>query len=860
MATYSRCRRPPDSLYANIHHKLGKLFYRQGNLPQAIAYTRRAIALRKDKPAAESDVIASYLNLGLFLSPSTSASLDAYRQLIAWGQEHKSALALAEAYSELCYFFFERGEYTTAIEYANSALVYAQRQSSPNPLIESIENKGLSLKALGRLNEAKQVFEQGLSISGKNHYHLLPGQLASLHVNLGNVLRQLGDNSGTAAQYEQAVKLFQKASDSDQLGRVLNSLGYHYFSRTHEYAKAIPYFEQAIQNFSDPYDKLRAYNNLGATYWYDRQFGEALDAYQRGFEVLGLGFKARDRSHNPPAEFMRTVIRKEYLLTLIQDKADTWLDWAKATNNRRYLENALATYATADKMVDYLRWEHTGEGSKKFWREKTHRLYEAALETCHRLNAPERAFHFFEKSRAALLADRLNELGASQLLRPADQRRAAALQASLTDLRRQLADLPPNDKARTDLQQQLLNREDEQAAFVDSLADRNPTYHRYRYDTSAVTLRQAREKLLTDGQTLVEYFVGDSAGYALVATATTAKLARFNAKTYAETARQLLALSADARAMNRQFPPFLALSNRFFRNFFETLNIPKGRVLVSPDGAVVPLDLLSRSATRPDWLLGDYAFAYTYSARVLVKQPQRTSATAKAFLGLAPVAFAGGLPTLGGSDVSLHAVADGYFSPTLLVGSAATKRAFLREIPRHRVVQLYAHAQADSSDAEPLIFFADSTLKASELSNAGLLPTQLVVLSACQTGVGQATRGEGVFSLARALAGAGVPATVTTLWRVDDQATYRLTELFFEKLKAGLPKDEALQRAKLEFLETATGTTQLPPFWAGMVLIGDAAPLESGVPLWAWVGGGLAALGLGAWRFKKRKDRITNKK
>lgn len=851
-ATYSRCRRAPDSLYANLHHRLGLLFFREGNLPQAIVYTKHAIALREGKPAAEADVILSYLNLAYFLRQNTAAALDTYRQLLAWGQHHRSTSAQAEAYSALSYLFFEQGDYQTAVEHADLALTYVQPQENPMLLCDVLENKGLALKANGRLLEAKLAFEQAIATAFR--HHLLAIRRASLHNNLGEVLGRLGDNAGTVAQYQYAVVLYQSEKQPAQLARVFNSLGYHYSTRTREYAKAIPYFEQAIRNFTDPYDRLRAYNNLGAAYWYDRQFGKALDAYQRGFEALELGFKSRGRSHNPPAVFMRMAIRKEYLLTLIQDKADTWLDWAKATGNRAYLQHALATYATADKMVDYLRWEHTGEGSKKFWREKTHRLYEAALETCHRLGQPEQAFYFFEKSRAALLADRLNELGASQLLSPADRKREADLQTTVTTLRQQFSEVKPGDKKYSELQQKRLVAEDDQAAFIDSLKTKNPAYHQYRYDTSAVMLREVRKKLLTNGQTLLEYFVGDSAGYALVATARTARLVRFDAKTYTETARQLLALSADA-TLNRQFPRFLTLSNRFFREFFEKLAVPNGRVLVSPDGAVVPLDVLSRSTTQPDWLLGDYAFSYTYSARVLVKQPERRSAAAKSFLGLAPVAFASGQPTLRGSDASLNAVADGFFSPTLLVGSTATKRAFLREIPRHRVVQLYAHAQADSTENEPLIFFADSILRASELSTTGLLLTQLVVLSACQTGVGQATRGEGVFSLARALAGAGVPATVTTLWRVDDHATYRLTELFFEKLKQGLPKDEALQRAKLEYLKSAAGRQQLPPFWAGLELIGDAAPLESGMPLWAWAGGGLAVLGLGAWFFKMKNKK-----
>ncbi|MCY7353306.1 MAG: CHAT domain-containing protein, partial [Cytophagaceae bacterium] len=558
-------------------------------------------------------------------------------------------------------------------------------------------------------------------------------------------------------------------------------------------------------------------------------------------------------TRNPAPEVMRRVARKEYLLTLTQDKADTWLAWAKATNNRTYLRHALATYRTADQMIDFMRWEHVGEGSKKFWREKTHRLYENAIETCHRLNQPDDAFYFFEKSRAALLADRLNELGASQLLAPTDQKREADLQKTVNDLRQKVGDLKVGDKTADSLRQKLLVEEETQTAFVRSLETRNPAYFRYRYDTSAASLQMVRQNLLTEGQTLLEYFVGDSAVYALTVTTGAAKLTRLNAPNYAQATRQFLTLTADAAALNQHFPDFLKTSHQLFQQLFAPLGVPKGRVIVSPDGVLLPLELLSRSPTDPDYLLRDYAFSYTYSAQFLLKQASRKPLVSGSFLGMAPVAFAGGQPTLGGSDASLNAVATGFFSPTLLLGSAATKRAFLRELPRHRVAQLYAHAQADSSGQEPEIFFADSSLRASELSGLGLLPTQLVVLSACQTGVGQTTRGEGVFSLARSLALAGVPSTVTTLWRVDNVATYRLTELFFEKIGDELPADEALQQAKLAYLVAAPGNRQLPPFWAGMVLIGSAAPVEQGTSLWIWAGGGVALLGLGVWGWRQKK-------
>ena len=86
----------------------------------------------------------------------------------------------------------------------------------------------------------------------------------------------------------------------------------------------------------------------------------------------------------------------------------------------------------------------------------------------------------------------------------------------------------------------------------------------------------------------------------------------------------------------------------------------------------------------------------------------------------------------------------------------------------------------------------------------------MIVLSACNTGVGKNAKGEGIFSLARAFMSAGIPSTVTTLWQVDNKATYQLTEAFYKYLNQGLPKNIALQKAKLEFLDMQDKSFELP--------------------------------------------------
>jgi CHAT domain-containing protein len=89
--------------------------------------------------------------------------------------------------------------------------------------------------------------------------------------------------------------------------------------------------------------------------------------------------------------------------------------------------------------------------------------------------------------------------------------------------------------------------------------------------------------------------------------------------------------------------------------------------------------------------------------------------------------------------------------------------------------------------------------------------------------------GEGVFSFNRSFAALGIPSSVANLWKVDNEATYKLTELFYKYMSKGMPLDVALQKAKKEFRDQAsTGENKLPYYWAAPILVGksDVIPLQ----------------------------------
>ena len=104
--------------------------------------------------------------------------------------------------------------------------------------------------------------------------------------------------------------------------------------------------------------------------------------------------------------------------------------------------------------------------------------------------------------------------------------------------------------------------------------------------------------------------------------------------------------------------------------------------------------------------------------------------------------------------------------------------------------------------------------------------SELVVLSACDTGLGRFFNGEGVVGLSRAFLCAGAEAVCVSLWRVADASTPELMRVFYDKLLAGTPKRLALQAPQLEMLNSPQAR---PSQWAPFVLFGAAgrAPMAN---------------------------------
>jgi CHAT domain-containing protein len=290
-------------------------------------------------------------------------------------------------------------------------------------------------------------------------------------------------------------------------------------------------------------------------------------------------------------------------------------------------------------------------------------------------------------------------------------------------------------------------------------------------------------------------------------------------------------------------------------------------IYLSPDGALnlVPFAALVDEQDR--YLIERFTFDYISSGRDLVRPPNPATGTAAVVVG--DPAFDGGSdqPATGSGVPATRGLADHRFerlpgtaaeaqaiarllgTSAVYTGANATETA-VKSVAAPRVLHIATHgffladqelsvppgAQADLEDPmlrSGLAFAGvnaghsgddDGVLTALEAAALNLAGTQLVVLSACETGVGDVRTGEGVFGLRRAFTVAGGETLVMSLWQVEDSATQQLMSEFYVRLARGEGRIEALRQASLTLMRDPEH--RHPFFWASFIASGEPGPLH----------------------------------
>jgi CHAT domain-containing protein len=134
----------------------------------------------------------------------------------------------------------------------------------------------------------------------------------------------------------------------------------------------------------------------------------------------------------------------------------------------------------------------------------------------------------------------------------------------------------------------------------------------------------------------------------------------------------------------------------------------------------------------------------------------------------------------------------------------------------------FAGADRTLKNEPPIEGVQNGVLTAYEATTLNLQGTELVVLSACETGRGQVQNGEGVFGLRRAFQEAGAESVLMSLWSVPDRETQELMTLFYQNWLSGMEKPEALRRAQMKERDQVKERygRDLPYYWGAFILVG----------------------------------------
>ncbi|MEO8712599.1 MAG: CHAT domain-containing protein, partial [Parafilimonas sp.] len=730
------------------------------------------------------------------------------------------------------YIYFSSGDYQKVIDESNAGINLSLFKRDSSYLVYFLNQKAQAFSYLNYLNQAFTNTTAAISVAKKINDQY---ELATSYKTLGFIYEKKNLLDSAEYFFKQSIEIRFETKDYQQIASDYIDLGNFYLNDLLDYKKASYCYNQTlkyankIEYLPDRNLKIAlAYLNLGETNSSQKKYAEASKYFLKSFDNLNIHLH-NNLKNNPASIQLAKVSNKDLVIVLLNDKTNLLLQLYKVNADTSYLYASIKSALVSDSVITQIRHEQLGEESKLYWRNKTRDLYTNAIEACYLANKVNLAFFFIEKSRAVLLNDKLNELGASSYLSAADAAKQDDYQIKIVELEQKLSTLAENSNQFKQVQIQLLDVKDQFEQYIKTLDIKYPAYYQDKYEDAVPSLQNLQQYLAKNNQNFIHYFLGDTVTYILAVKATNTKFIRLSQKEFnKESLSAFLQLCANKEKLNGNYNSFAALSNSIYKAIFQPLQLSKGSVIICSDNIVIPFDALCTDANGKSFLLNNYSFSYVYSARFLMKQFNNPVGKGN-FVGFAPVSFA---PYLNVADLknagnALQASAAYYKNDKLFVHENASRKNFFDYASSYSIVGIFSHAKADTTDNEPVLFMQDSLIHLSELQLLDNPATKLVLLSACQTNVGKFATGEGIYSLARGFSSAGIPSVAATLWKADEQAIYSISEKFNQYLSEGMNKDEALQKAKLFFIQSNSNNEKLLPYyWANMILIGNTDAID----------------------------------
>jgi CHAT domain-containing protein len=367
-------------------------------------------------------------------------------------------------------------------------------------------------------------------------------------------------------------------------------------------------------------------------------------------------------------------------------------------------------------------------------------------------------------------------------------------------------------------------------------------------------------KLEKDKAVLLEYFMGSKNIYIFTLNKGKIKLESVSNE---DTATPKLVQFIDFFNNSKTISDNPSGFNHFSNVAYNVLKLPgksqNENLIIIPDGILtfIPFEALiseesnTTNFAKMHYLLNDFKIGYSNSAYFYLNaipfQHQK-----EGVLGVFPV-FEGTKFELAFSKKELQNL-QGNFKGKYLSNQNASFKNFKANAHNYSIIHLSTHASSGDILEPASIKFYDQEVLYSEFYNLDLNP-DLVVLSACETGIGKLYKAEGAMSVARGFQFAGVQNLLFSLWKVNDFTTSVLMQKFYANVKKGHSYFDSNHQAKLDFLadESIPNAKKSPYYWSSFVYYGTLEnPSKTNYFLWISLLTGLIGLLL-LWKLAFRK-------
>ncbi len=713
-----------------------------------------------------------------------------------------------------------RGQYQQAITNGNKALETAQKTDNAPLQANAILQLAYSYRLVGQGAKVRELLQKGVEVVKK----IPPGGPrfnieAMIYRELGVDFLGSGDSQKAIEYISYALQVEDSQLDffkklpprripSEAVQRTQNNIlitlqrlgnAYRSAGKTEEATKS---YERALRMIKElaltTPNEARLYQELGQLYLQRKD-------YDRALETLGRAVAAADKTQNAYAA----------------ERANSEIgDLLRQTKRP---SEAIPYYKKAIASVESSRSALESEELRSSFFENKRQTYSGIILAYIGEKNWEEAFNYGERARSRAFLDILGskvQLGHGPLL---EEERA--LQGKLSTLRAKLAaqqEETEEDSEAVDPNQLRRELEETQQAYNDFLAKvrKENKEQASLMNVEPLTLKETQQ-LLEPGVTMLEYFV---VGERVLLWVVERDRIRFVSSPVSrkELVSKVSALRESVFQLGEK-EKFRASSQELYKLLIEPAlpHIQGKELLIVPHDVLHYLPFQALLSSQERYLIQDYPIYYLSSASLMQFTREKRRAGGERVLVM-------GNPSLGDDAYNLRfaereakEVASVYPQSAVYLRTEASKTRAMSLSPKYDMLHFAVHAELNEEDpmSSALLLAPegkdDGRLKVGEIFSLDL-KTNMVVLSACETGLGKLSSGDELVGLTRAFIYAGTPSIVTTLWKVSDRASYELMREFYQHLKTG-KKSEALRQAQLKVMEQFPE----PFYWAAYQLSGE---------------------------------------